>query len=50
VMQRFGGCGIIPSGAYHLELPTTVRVRDVNAPFVMWSCADVEHRAPGDLA
>jgi hypothetical protein len=50
VMKRFGGCGIIPSGAYHLELPTTVRVRDVNAPFVMWSCADVEHRAPGDLA
>jgi glycosyltransferase involved in cell wall biosynthesis len=36
VMQRFGGCGIIPSGAYHLELATTVRVREVNAPFVLW--------------
>jgi GT2 family glycosyltransferase len=43
VMQRFGGCGIIPSGAYHLELPTTVRVRDVNAPFVFWSCPGAEH-------
>jgi glycosyltransferase involved in cell wall biosynthesis len=37
VMQRFGGCGIVPSGAYHLELATTVRVREVNAPFVLWS-------------
>lgn len=42
VMQRFGGCGIIPSGAYHLELPTTVPVRDVNAPSVLWSRSDVE--------
>ncbi|MDB5772336.1 MAG: glycosyltransferase [Burkholderia sp.] len=36
VMQRFGGSGIIPSGAYHLELPTTVSKRDVNAPFLLW--------------
>jgi GT2 family glycosyltransferase len=35
MMPRFGGCGIIPSGAYHLELPTTVPLRDVNAPFVL---------------
>lgn len=35
VMQRFGGCGIIPSGAYHLELPTTVPLRDVDAPLVL---------------
>ncbi|TFW30208.1 glycosyltransferase [Massilia horti] len=32
VMERYGGCGIIPSGAYHLELPTTVTGRDVDAP------------------
>jgi len=32
VMEHFGGCGIIPSGAYHMELPTTVPVRNVNAP------------------
>ena len=36
VMQRFGGCGIIPSGAYHMELPTTVRERRVDAPYVLW--------------
>lgn len=32
VMARFGGCGIIPSGAYHMELPTTIRVREFDAP------------------
>lgn len=35
VMARFGGCGVIPSGAYHLELPTTVRLREVDAPQVL---------------
>ena len=32
VMARHGGCGLIPSGAYHLELPTTVPHRDIDAP------------------
>lgn len=31
VMARFGGCGLLPSGAYHLELPTTIPNRRVNA-------------------
>lgn len=31
VMARFGGAGIIPSGAVHLELPTTVTDRRVEA-------------------
>lgn len=35
VMRRFGGCAILPSGAYHLELPTTVVRRDVDAPQVL---------------
>ena len=35
VMARFGGCGVLPSGAYHQELPTTVRDRRVNAPEVL---------------
>lgn len=35
VMERFGGCGMIPSGAYHLELPTTVPQREVDAPRVL---------------
>ena len=32
VMARFGGCGLIPSGAYHMELPTTLTGRQVDAP------------------
>lgn len=35
VMARFGGCGIIPSGAYHMELPTTITQRACNAPHVL---------------
>ena len=35
VMARYGGCGIIPSGAYHQELPTTIPDRSVNAPRVL---------------
>jgi GT2 family glycosyltransferase len=42
VMERYGGCGIIPSGAYHMELPTTVARREVDAPRVLL--------APGRLA
>ncbi len=32
VMARFGGCGLLPSGVYHQELPTTVVERRVDAP------------------
>lgn len=32
LMEKHGGFGIIPSGAYHLELPTTIENREVNAP------------------
>jgi hypothetical protein len=41
VLDRFGGAGILPSGAYHLETPTTVPERDVE-------CFDVvpPHEAP----
>ena len=35
VMARYGGCGIIPSGAYHMELPTTITGREVDAPRVL---------------
>lgn len=35
VMARFGGCGIVPSGAYHMELPTTVTGRQIDAPKVL---------------
>jgi len=35
VMARFGGAGLFPSGAYHLELPTTVTERSIDAPIVL---------------
>ncbi len=35
VMARFGGCGLLPSGVYHQELPTTVVDRRVNAPIAL---------------
>lgn len=31
LMARYGGCGVLPSGAYHQELPTTVVDRQVDA-------------------
>jgi hypothetical protein len=35
VMERFGGAGLFPSGAYHLELPTTIPEREVDAPHAL---------------
>ncbi|QOY94384.1 hypothetical protein IM543_00150 [Massilia sp. UMI-21] len=35
VMERFGGCGMLPSGAYHMELPTTLKAREVDAPWAL---------------
>jgi hypothetical protein len=32
VMKKYGGCGIVPSGVHHMELPTTVVDRLVDAP------------------
>lgn len=39
VMARFGGCGIIPSGAYHMELPPTIPARQVDAPRMLYRAA-----------
>jgi GT2 family glycosyltransferase len=35
VMERYGGCGVLPSGAYHQQLPTTVEDRSCDAPRVL---------------
>ncbi|MDD5462958.1 MAG: glycosyltransferase family 2 protein [Methylococcales bacterium] len=32
VMKRYGGCGLIPSGAYHQEAPTTLTDRQFDIP------------------
>jgi GT2 family glycosyltransferase len=37
VMARYGGCGIIPSGAYHQELETTIVERGLPADKVIGS-------------
>lgn len=35
VMARYGGCGLLPSGVYHQELPTTISDRSVDAPHLL---------------
>lgn len=40
VMERYGAAGILPSGAVHLEAPTTVPDRTVEARDVVFSTAD----------
>jgi GT2 family glycosyltransferase len=35
VLDRFGGAGLFPSGAYHLELPTTIPDRRHDAPYLL---------------
>ncbi|BCW57610.1 hypothetical protein SAMN02799638_04367 [Arthrobacter sp. UNCCL28] len=40
VMERFGGAGILPSGAVHLESPTTVTDRRVEAYDVVLGAKD----------
>jgi GT2 family glycosyltransferase len=32
VLARYGGCGMMPSGVYHQELPTTLPDRHLDAP------------------
>ena len=32
VMKKFGGCGMLPSGAYHQEVETSIQDRKINAP------------------
>lgn len=45
VMARHGGAGVLPSGAYHLESPTTVTERDVEAWEVVLAESDTPQPA-----
>ncbi|SCL17060.1 Glycosyl transferase family 2 [Micromonospora inyonensis] len=45
VLARYGGAGILPSGAYHLESPTTVTERDVEAWELVLADADAPTRS-----
>ncbi|WP_157071504.1 glycosyltransferase family 2 protein [Curtobacterium ammoniigenes] len=40
VMERFGGAGVLPSGAVHTEAPTTVVDRRIDAPDVLMTDRD----------
>lgn len=46
VMERFGGCGMIPSGAYHQELSTTLADRTTDAPWVLGGPAASRQELP----
>jgi glycosyltransferase involved in cell wall biosynthesis len=35
VMARYGGAGVLPTGAFHQQLPTTVDDRSVDAPWAL---------------
>lgn len=35
VMERFGGAGLLPSGAWHQEVPTTTPQREADAPHLI---------------
>ncbi|WP_136518348.1 glycosyltransferase [Cellulomonas telluris] len=48
VMERFGGAGLLPSGAVHLEAPTTVEQRDVDAFDVVLDADAPNDRARAD--
>ena len=47
VMARYGGCGVLPSGAYHLQVPTTVPDRTVDAPRVLACGSEMRDRPAG---
>ena len=32
VMKKYGGCGMLPSGAFHQEVETSIHDRKINAP------------------
>jgi GT2 family glycosyltransferase len=35
VMAEYGGCGVLPTGAFHQQLPTTVPDRTFDAPYLL---------------
>lgn len=46
VMERFGGAGLVPSGAVHLEAPTTIVDRSVDAARVLFAEASASADGP----
>ncbi len=46
LLRKYGGCGILPSGTYHMELPTLVPNREVNATSLFHQLVGEEKAAP----
>lgn len=45
VMARFGGAGLMPSGAWHQEAPTTLLRREIDAPFALADVLELDTAA-----
>jgi glycosyltransferase involved in cell wall biosynthesis len=48
LIRKYGGCGILPSGTYHLGLPTTVEDRTHNATELFEQLIQEFHAYPPD--
>ncbi len=46
LIRKYGGCGILPSGTYHLALPTTVEDRRCNAAELFGQLIQTYHVYP----
>jgi GT2 family glycosyltransferase len=52
LIRRYGGCGILPAGTYHLGLPTNVEDRSTNATALfadLISCNEAVHQPLVDV-
>lgn len=47
LMERYGGAGLLPTGAHHLQVPTTLPRREVDAYAVVVEAADRERDQVG---
>jgi GT2 family glycosyltransferase len=47
VMDEYGGCGLIPAGVYHLQIPTTLPNRSIDAPKVL-EVEGYKHESPSE--
>src|SRR5579859_3281834 len=50
LIRKYGGCGILPSGTYHLGLPTNVPDRESNATELFAELIEEVDVDPGDMA
>lgn len=43
LIRRYGGCGVLPSGTYHLGLPTAIENREHNATELFGALIEEQH-------